>query len=228
MAFLSSMIGTIGDTLAQNQANGGYGGAQDLQQWSMLQQQQNLQPWTQAGQTALGQMQNYAANYQGPVASNDAGYQPVNVVGTPGSSSNPEYQFQLQQGTQALNASAAAKGGYFSGQTGVDLTNYGQGLAASNYQQQLQNYMGQAQFNAGQYQSAYNRQAQNQANQWNQWGQIANYGYGATNAENQNIGNYAANMGNLQVNQGNMNAGYTKDMFNQWGGSGSQFSSMLQ
>lgn len=48
--------------------------------------------------------------------------------------SDPGYQFRLQQGTDALERSAAARGGLFSGQTGRDLTDYAQGLASQEYQ----------------------------------------------------------------------------------------------
>lgn len=47
---------------------------------------------------------------------------------------DPSYQFRLQQGMDALQKSAAAKGGFFSGQTGKDLTEYSQGLASQEYQ----------------------------------------------------------------------------------------------
>src|SRR5271163_4920796 len=41
----------------------------------------------------------------------------------------PGYQFQLQQGTQAIDQNAAANGTLMSGNTGVALENYGQNLA---------------------------------------------------------------------------------------------------
>ncbi len=50
---------------------------------------------------------------------------------------SPDYLWALQQGQQALERSAAARGGLFSGNTGVALTEFGQGLAS----QQLGNYM---------------------------------------------------------------------------------------
>ena len=47
----------------------------------------------------------------------------------------PGYQVQLQQGTAALEANAAANGTLMSGTTGTALEQYGQGLAQSAYQQ---------------------------------------------------------------------------------------------
>lgn len=46
---------------------------------------------------------------------------------------SPDYQFRLQEGTRALEQSAAARGLLRSGQTLKGITEYGQGLAASGY-----------------------------------------------------------------------------------------------
>jgi len=58
------------------------------------------------------------------------GYAPVDVSKT--ISSLPGYQFQLSQGTQAIDRSAASQGLLNSGATGKALAQYGQGLA-QNY-----------------------------------------------------------------------------------------------
>lgn len=49
------------------------------------------------------------------------------------------YQFALDQGNQAINRSAAAKGMLNSGNVLAELAKYGQGMASQNYQQQLGN-----------------------------------------------------------------------------------------
>ena len=49
------------------------------------------------------------------------------------SQQDPSYQFRLQQGLAGQNASAAARGGYFSGATGQALQNYGQQAASQEY-----------------------------------------------------------------------------------------------
>lgn len=49
------------------------------------------------------------------------------------------YQFALNQGNEAINRSAAAKGQLNSGNVLAELAKYGQGMASQNYQQQLQN-----------------------------------------------------------------------------------------
>jgi|ERR1700756_2564220 len=57
-------------------------------------------------------------------------------------SQTPGYQFQMQQGTQAVNNALTARGlGGLSGSLGKGLAKYVTGLADSTYQQQLGNYM---------------------------------------------------------------------------------------
>lgn len=57
---------------------------------------------------------------------------------------DPAYQFALSQGQEAITGSKAAAGTLSSGATLKDLTEFGQGLATSTYQQQIQNQMGLA------------------------------------------------------------------------------------
>lgn len=67
---------------------------------------------------------------------------------------DPGYQWRSQQGREALEASAAARGGYFSGQTGQELMRFGQGLASEEYQRSFARDLARRQFQAGQYQRA--------------------------------------------------------------------------
>jgi hypothetical protein len=53
----------------------------------------------------------------------------------------PGYQFTLEQGTRAIDQNAAANGTLMTGNTGKALTDYGQGLASTTYQQDFQNAM---------------------------------------------------------------------------------------
>ena len=105
-----------------------------------------LNPYVQAGQTSMNTLQNYltgnnakAAGIGGGGANLLSTFQPTmeQLAQTPG------YQFTLQQGQQAAQNSAAAKGLGYSGnaiKSGVD---YASGLASTTFQQQLQNYMNQ-------------------------------------------------------------------------------------
>lgn len=58
---------------------------------------------------------------------------------------SPDYQFALEQGMQATERSAAARGGLRSGNTLAALTRYGSGLATQNFN----NYIGRLQSLAG-------------------------------------------------------------------------------
>ena len=51
---------------------------------------------------------------------------------------SPGFQFRLGQGINALDKSAAARGGLFTGTQGRALQDYGQGLAESTYQNDFQ------------------------------------------------------------------------------------------
>ena len=63
-----------------------------------------------------------------------------NLLSNPSSiTQTPGYQFALDQGNQAINRSAAAKGMLNSGNVLAELSKYGQGMASQGYQQQLNN-----------------------------------------------------------------------------------------
>jgi hypothetical protein len=68
-----------------------------------------------------------------------APFNPANLAQTPG------YQFELQQGNQALLDNQSALGGVAGGNTLKALSQFNQGLASTTYQQQLQDYMSQQQ-----------------------------------------------------------------------------------
>lgn len=89
----------------------------------------NSQPYLQAGAQATNQLSNALApggsltqqfgQFQAPTAAQAAAM--------------PGYQFQLQQGENALQNSAAAKGGLLSSGTAKALDQYSQGLASTDY-----------------------------------------------------------------------------------------------
>jgi hypothetical protein len=71
----------------------------------------------------------------------------------------PGFQFRLQQGIDALQNSAAARGGLLTGATAEALSRYGQDYASGEYQNVYNRALGE-------YQQAYNMYQQNQANQY--------------------------------------------------------------
>lgn len=113
-------------------------------------------------------------------------------------SQTPGYQFRLQQGEQAINNSAAAKGGLLSGATLKDLLSYGQGLASTNYQQDVGDALTQ-------YQTNYNS-ANNNVNRLS--GLVTLGQNAATTVGNQGL-QTAANAGNLTTSAANAEAAGT-------------------
>lgn len=117
----SALIGAGTSLYASSRQSDSANQGIDFQKAVFAQNQQNIKPYLEAGNTALGRLdQSYA---------------------DPGSfSSSPDYQFGVREGTGALENSAAARGGMLGGnflrratQFGQDygynyLTNYRQGL----------------------------------------------------------------------------------------------------
>jgi hypothetical protein len=101
--------------------------AMGLQAQEYNQQVQAEQPYTQAGYSALSQLQNPQFTQQ-PTQSQIMQY------------ADPSMQFQMQQGEAALQASAAARGQTFSGNTLEAISNYGQNTAQTGYQNAFNNY----------------------------------------------------------------------------------------
>lgn len=96
--------------------------------------QKNQQPYLQAGQGAVNQLSTMM----------QPGGQLANTTPTLAQlQMDPSYGFVAQQGINALAASGAASGNYGSGNMGVALQNYGQGLASTQYQNALGNWQGE-------------------------------------------------------------------------------------
>ena len=113
---LSSRSAARAQTDAANQAN--------QTQLAMYEQQRaDAEPWRQAGMTALGQLGTGTA----------AGGEFNRNFGMADFQADPGYQFRQQQGQQALERSAAARGGLLNGGTLKALTRYGQDTASAEY-----------------------------------------------------------------------------------------------
>ena len=153
MGFIASAIGSIvggiqGSSAAHNAADAQEQKAKEAQQleqknqqagvdfqtgeWN--QQQANEQPFLQTGQKASNSLSDLIQKgFTAPTLDE--------------AEQTPGYQFNLQTGTQALNENAAATGNLMSGNTGVALQKYGQGLATNTYQQAYQNALNRYQTN---------------------------------------------------------------------------------
>ena len=153
------------------------------------QTREDMQPWMQAGNNALAQMQQ------------------LNSGDFSSFKESPDYQFAFSQGLQGLDRSAAARGSLFSGGADADRMAFGQGLASQqygNYYNRLAGLAGVGQQTAGQIGQF---GAQNSANQ-------ANYAIGGANARASSYGQQANAWGNaLQGVSGAFGYG----MGNNWG-----------
>lgn len=177
----------------------------DLQRQIFQQQQANQAPWLQAGQTALGQL---TAGTTGPNAPL------MKTFTTADFQQDPGYQFRLQQGLQALDRSASARGGLLSGAALKGIQQYGQGLASQEYG------------------DAYNRYQQQQANQFNRLAALSGVGQTATQQLQQAGQQYGANVGNIAItgaqNQANALLAAGQARASSYGGVGQAIGGALQ
>lgn len=123
--------------------------SQAAQQAAQIQQKEfntttaNEAPFLQGGQNSLMELlQGLGVNpgQSNPNVANGslvAPFNPANLSQTPG------YQFTMDQGLQAVIDSSSATGGVGGGNTLKAITQYGQGLAGTTFQQQLADYMAQ-------------------------------------------------------------------------------------
>jgi hypothetical protein len=173
---------------AETQANAANNASQ-LQYNEFLTQQQNLAPWIQAGTTALSTLQ--------------AGAQPGGQFNKPFTMADFQnsagYNFEQQQGQQAIAATAAAGGLRGSPAEAQALIKYNQGLASTNYQQ------------------AYNDYMTTQQNALNQQQALAQVGQSSLNALNTAGTNTANQIASNTIGAGNATAAGQVGTANAWG-----------
>lgn len=130
----------------------------DEQRRQYDQTRQDMEPWRLAGQDGLNRLQGLL-NDPNSIQDSNA------------------YQWRLGQGLQALDRSAAARGGMFNGGHSADLMQFGQGLASQEY-----------------------------GDQWNRLAGLAGVGQTANSQLGQFGANMAGNVGNALGNIGNARA----------------------
>lgn len=179
------------------------------------------QPYYQAGVNALARVQEMAGQPQAqfqyggelPAAFE---YRPEQLTTDPG------YQFRLQEGLKALERSAAARGGLMSGATGKALTRFGQEMGSQEFQnaynRALTGYNALVQREQQQYGRAlgqYNLGREQNAEAYNRLAGLASAGSqtaGALGSAGRAYGTAAGNIGmgtaqqigNLAMQQGNL------------------------
>lgn len=116
------------------------------------QTRKDLMPYADAGRNSLTQLM----GQMGPDGYFNQTYSGQDLY------NDPSYQFRLQQGQDAIQSSAAARGGLLSGATLKALQGYGQDMASQEYQ------------------NAYNRFNADQTNQYNRLSNIVGMGQNAS------------------------------------------------
>lgn len=129
-------------------------------------------PWREAGSNALAQLTNLSGQFgKMPTAEE--------VMAGPG------YQFGLSQGLDAIQGSAAAGGGLYSGATGKALTRFGNDYATSKFN------------------DAFNQRQAAESSIWNRYAGLAGIGQSASNQLAQLGQNYANQASSIGMNNAN-------------------------
>jgi hypothetical protein len=200
LAAAGSVIGgSMASDAAQNAADtqaSAANRAADLQYKQFQEQQKTQKPFLEAGYKGenklldlLGLSGNAGAEGYGSLAKNFsmADYQ-----------ADPGYAFRLSEGLNALDRTAAARGGMLSGAALKGATRYGQDMASQEYQ------------------NAYNRYQTNRANILNPLQSLAGQGQTTANTLGTAGQNYATNAGNAYMNAGNAAASGYVGSANAW------------
>lgn len=183
-------IATADRQASQSQQQAGQQAQSDLQQ-EINRAGTTLSPYTSLGSNAAGQLNNALGNLTQGYNQTFSAPTAAQAAATPG------YQFQLQQGLNALQNSAAARGGLLSSGTAKNLLGYANGLASTNYEQAFQNALQSYNTNANTYYT-------NQANAYNRLFGTSQLGQNAAeslNSTQSGLTNALANnlVGNQQV-----------------------------
>lgn len=157
--------------------------------------QKNEAPFIQAGQgavTNLSQLMQAGQNGTGALAPWTSTFQaPTDVT----EQNDPGYKFRLSQGLDALQNSAAARGGLLSGGTAKAINDYAQNSASNEYG----NVYNRA---YNQYATNYNQFQTNQSNLYNRYANLAGLGQTSTSQLGQLGQSAADNVSNTLLTSG--------------------------
>lgn len=165
-----AVIGAVASSNAANKQAGAASDANNVQTGMFNQTREDTLPYRTAGDTALNWIMGDPTLF--------------NKFSMSDFHQDPGYQFQLDQGQQSMQRSAAAKGMLNSTGTMMDLNNYSQNMANTSYQQALNNF------------------TDNQKQRYNMLSGVANMGMGANSQTLQSGMNAANNMGNNMMSGG--------------------------
>lgn len=148
----SAVVGAAASSMASSKQASAAQNAANMAQGQYEQTRADEAPWRQAGVQALGQLNTLTA----PGGELNRNFSMADFQADPG------YQFRMQQGLQALQGSAAARGGLLSGAALKGIEQYGQGLASQEYG------------------NAFNRFQEQGSNRFNRLASLAGLGQSAT------------------------------------------------
>lgn len=143
----------------------------ELQRELAAQQREDFAPWRDVGQQALERIWSGVESGEFEVGAIDV-------------TKDPGYQFRMDQGIEALDKSAAARGRLLSGAQQKGLTEYAQGVASQEYA------------------NAYAREANKKARRYNILSNLSSGGQASAAGQAQATGQLAQSEGNILANLG--------------------------
>jgi hypothetical protein len=164
-------------------------------------------PFREAGAQGLSDYQSQVAELD---ATPDFSFDPSQIT------NNPAYNFRMEQGLEALDRRYAARGGIGGGGRLAGITDYAQGLASTEYENEYRRQYGE-----------YGDKFDRGVTQAGLYGGIAQMGYNATGAQAQNVSNFrggiadlmmrrAEGIGGIARDQGDIRAATTMGRANNW------------
>lgn len=127
----SAILGYVGSQQASKRQADSAGQASQVEQNMFNTTQGNLNPWITQGQQSLGQIGQQFGSVDSP------GNKPFTLADFQAS---PAYNFNLEQGMNAINKGASARGNLYAPQTLQDLGKFAQGTASNEFQNAFSNY----------------------------------------------------------------------------------------
>ncbi len=115
---------------------------------------------------------------------------------------DPGYQFRQEQGQQAIERGAAARGGALGGGTLKALEEYSQGLASQEYGKAYGRFAGERQFDYGLLSDLYGRQVQQKGIQYGGLAGLAGMGQQAAGAQAGLLSGLGGNLAGLITDRG--------------------------
>lgn len=178
----AAAVGAVASSSASSKASGALKDSATLASQTELEQyrqnREDMQPWREQGLEALGQLG------EGTASGGDFNRDFTMADFT----KDPGYDFRMRQGEQAMERSAAARGGALSGGAVKGAVRYGQ------------------EFASGEFQNAYNRFNNDRTQRFNRLSSLAGTGQTATRDVAQQGAQTAANVGGYQTQAGNATA----------------------